>query len=145
VSCCIFFNTGLQELYDNAWQPRLRGLDIKSTIRVHPELGLCSVAVSNAGVVDSTPSMSLVVVVAGAGSRSRFLGCLFAPTGILFLLPQRLQLTTRTSAHGFLPSLLWFTISCVAVRPGTSTALQLLHIERFRSTERRSCAFRETV
>ena len=109
------------------------------------ELGLCSVVVCTAGVVDWTPSMSLVVAVTVAASRSLFFCCRLAPTGILLLLPQTLQLTTSTSAHGLLPPLLSFSIVCTAVCPGTKMVLQLLHMERFRSIDSRSCAFLETV
>lgn len=112
------------------------------------ELGLCSVAVCTAGVVDWTPSMSLVVGVTAVpvvASRSLFFFCRLAPTGILLLLPQTLQLTTSTSAHGLLPPLLSFSIDCTAVCPGTKMVLQLLHMERFRSIDSRSCAFLETV
>lgn len=66
------------------------------------------------------------------------LGRFGAPMGNLFLPPQTLHWTTSTSAQGFRPPLLAFSILWVAVRPGMRIVLQLLHKERFSSTESRS-------
>lgn len=81
-----------------------------------------------------------------AGTRALLtgLGCLFAPVGNLFLLPQKWHVIRRISAHGFFPFLLWFSTTWVALCPTTSTALQILQMDLFRSLERRSCAFLET-
>jgi hypothetical protein len=93
-----------------------------------------------------SPSSGLVIDVASLGGAFRvaFFACFFAPTGNLFFPPQVVHSSTTTSAQGFLPPLLIFSTVCVAVRPGTRTVLQRLHMVRFRSTDSRSWALRET-
>jgi len=84
------------------------------------------------------------VMAAGVVVLLAFFNCFVASMGNLFSPPQRLHLTTSISAQGFLPPLLGFTMTWVAVRPGMRTALQLLHMERFKSTASRNWPFRDT-
>ena len=108
--------------------------------------GLWFVDVFRAADVDWVEvSKSLVAEPSNLLLRSAFLLCRFAPTGNRFVLPQNVQLMTKTSAHGFLPPLLSLTIACVAVRPGMRTVLQHLQIDRFISADSLTCPFRETV
>lgn len=96
-------------------------------------------------VVDCSSSPTTSSAESALGLRFALLDCFVAPTGNLFFAPQNVQPTTMTSAHGFLPPLLAFSMVCVAVRPGISTVLHVLQMVRFKSAESLTWLFRDTV
>lgn len=78
-------------------------------------------------------------------ARRGFLFCLVVERGNLLATPQVLHLCTITSAQGFLPPLLLFSISFVHVEFSISTVLQFLQKECLTAGDNRTWALSETA
>lgn len=130
---------------------------IKSSCRglVAYHFGVLSPISSTSGVIDVLFSVSigpvrfldLIVPICFSFFifvLSFFLGCRFAPTGNRFCAWHTLHSTTRTSAQGFLPPRLKFSILLDEVLPGIKMALQRLQMECLTSCDSRICDFIET-
>lgn len=79
-----------------------------------------------------SPPHSFSLLLASA-SLSILLFCLGAETGNRFTFPQVPHRTTSTSAHGFFPQRLGFSIDDEQEAPSTSIVSQYRHIVRFSS------------
>jgi hypothetical protein len=91
-------------------------------------------------------SISSVVIFSNLVSIARWdlRHCFFAPTGKRFTAWQRRQVTTSTSAQGFLPPRLLFSTWTDEVLPGIKIASHRLQMECFKVGESRIWPLRET-
>ena len=87
--------------------------------------------------VSSMAVSSLWPFASDFGFRNGRRFCLGASTGNRRSPPQVRHLLTRTSAHGFLPPLLWFSISSVQLFPSMRKVSQYLQMVCFKAGDRR--------